>query len=201
MQVKKISVEESFLNAATRLFLVHGYEKTSIRRIVKEAGTTLGNFSNYFENKEAIFDAIVGPAYDGFNEFMRRHDEEEHEDIDVDLSSIDLGMITSQIVEHIGFVFTDAFVLLVEASEGTKYANYRHVVSGYFRKHFLEHLGQDFESAYGDVAGNMFLDGLVSIIKNHQDEEKRNHLVAMHFSFFIYGSFGFISQEVKDDQS
>jgi len=201
VQVKKPSVEESLLEAATKLFLVEGYEKTTIRRIVKEAGTTLGNFSNYFSNKEAIFDTLVEPAYFGFNEFMYAHDQEDHDESEIDLSKIDLTAIISEIVDHIGFIFTDAFVLLIEASAGTQYEDYRYVVSSYFRKHFLEHLGQGFESAYGDVAGRMFLDGLVSIIKNYQEEEKRNKLVAMHFAFFIYGSFGFIQQEVADDQS
>ena len=47
----------------------NGFKNASLRQIVKDAGTTIGNFYNYFENKEALFTDIDGkvelPLNDG----------------------------------------------------------------------------------------------------------------------------------------
>ncbi len=66
MQTKKDHVKDSLLDAACAEFLDKGFEKSSIRRIVKSAGTTIGNFYNYFESKEQIFSHLVDEIYHGF---------------------------------------------------------------------------------------------------------------------------------------
>ncbi len=47
------------LNAARKLFLEKGYEKTSMRQIVKEAGSSIGSCYFYFKNKEEIFSSLA----------------------------------------------------------------------------------------------------------------------------------------------
>ncbi len=49
----------SLLEAAKRVFSVHGLEGASIRTIAKEAGYTSGAISAYFPSKEAIYAAIL----------------------------------------------------------------------------------------------------------------------------------------------
>ncbi len=53
--------QERILAAAREEFLEKGFERASLRRIVKEAGVTTGAFYRYYPTKEALFDALVGP--------------------------------------------------------------------------------------------------------------------------------------------
>lgn len=47
------------LDAATECFRVHGFHNSSMARISKAAGMSVGHIYHYFENKEAIIAAIV----------------------------------------------------------------------------------------------------------------------------------------------
>lgn len=49
---------EDILSAAKRLFSKQGYEKTSVRQIVEEANTSMGNLYFHFPNKLAILKTI-----------------------------------------------------------------------------------------------------------------------------------------------
>lgn len=53
--------QERILEAAREEFLEKGFERASLRRIVKEAGVTTGAFYRYYPTKEALFDALAGP--------------------------------------------------------------------------------------------------------------------------------------------
>ncbi len=55
MQTKKTELEEKILNAARRAFLSDGYDKSSLRRIAKEVGITVGNLYHYFKNKDDLY--------------------------------------------------------------------------------------------------------------------------------------------------
>ena len=56
------SVVDDLLRSAKEHFLKHGYEKASLRQICSGAGVTTGALYFSFENKEALFDALVGPT-------------------------------------------------------------------------------------------------------------------------------------------
>ena len=49
---------ENILKAAKKLFSEHGYEKTSVRQIVAEADTSMGNLYFHFPNKLNILQTI-----------------------------------------------------------------------------------------------------------------------------------------------
>lgn len=53
----------NILTAAKKEFLEKGYQKASLRNIVKQAGVTTGAFYGYFKNKEELFDALAGEHY------------------------------------------------------------------------------------------------------------------------------------------
>ncbi len=66
-------VRDKILTVAKRLFIEQGYKKTTIRQIVQESGVTSGSIYNLFENKDAVFAAIVDELLD----FMIHQVEEE----------------------------------------------------------------------------------------------------------------------------
>lgn len=54
------------LEAAERCVLRDGLRKLRLRDIAKESGQSLGNFYNYFENKQALLEALVEKEVDWF---------------------------------------------------------------------------------------------------------------------------------------
>lgn len=54
------------LEAAERCVLRDGLRKLRLRDIAKESGQSLGNFYNYFENKQALIEALVDKEVDWF---------------------------------------------------------------------------------------------------------------------------------------
>ena len=67
MAPKPIAVEQEraskrrnqVLEAAARCFRLYGFHGSSMAQLAKEAGMSVGHIYHYFENKEAIIDAIV----------------------------------------------------------------------------------------------------------------------------------------------
>lgn len=199
MQTKKKEMEKKIVDAAINLFLKDGFEQTSLRKIVKKAGTSLGNFTNYFESKEALFEFIVKPAYDGFNGFLLHHDQED-ENI-ISLSDVDAELVVRKIIKDMPFVFTDAFILLVESAKGTKYETYGDEIKAYMKRHFMEHLSEYVEAEYGEIVASMFLKGLTQIIRDNKEKELVEKLVARHILFFAMATCTMVEMEGENDSS
>ena len=50
---------DELIAIAMKLFFEHGYEATSVRMIVDEAGGEIGMFYHYFKSKDMLFDCVV----------------------------------------------------------------------------------------------------------------------------------------------
>lgn len=62
VQVLKEELKNSILEIARAEFIKNGYAKASMRSIAKKSNVSLSNIYNYFENKDAIFEAVVEPT-------------------------------------------------------------------------------------------------------------------------------------------
>lgn len=51
---KALATRKKILQAADKLFYLHGYHATGLDRIIREAGITKGNFYYHFKSKEAL---------------------------------------------------------------------------------------------------------------------------------------------------
>src|SRR5580693_3724981 len=56
---KGISTRERIVGTARRLFAASGYEGTSIEAVLQESGISRGALYHHFENKEALFAAVL----------------------------------------------------------------------------------------------------------------------------------------------
>ena len=117
---------EKILESGKKLFLENGYERTNLRELCKGAGITTGAFYRHFEDKAALFSALVEPAVNGLRE---RYDAAEDRCFDyisahnmTDLWSVSVGTM----VDFIDFIFDhfDEFKLLLHCSDGTKYVDF-----------------------------------------------------------------------------
>lgn len=62
MQTLKEEIRRNILTAAKEEFLKCGFSGASVRRIAESAKTSTSNVYNYFEDKNALFAAVVAPA-------------------------------------------------------------------------------------------------------------------------------------------
>ncbi len=61
MQYLKDYIREKILMTAEEAFFEEGYTAASLRGIATHSGVTVGNLYRYFENKEALLDAVLRP--------------------------------------------------------------------------------------------------------------------------------------------
>lgn len=62
-QVKKKTIYNKILEVAQRDIAVLGYDKVSMRKIAAKCNISVSNLYNYFSNKEALLDSLVGEFY------------------------------------------------------------------------------------------------------------------------------------------
>lgn len=120
--------QRKLLAAGKREFLAKGFKSASLRKIVKDAGFTLGAFYGYYPDKEALFDALTAPAAD---ELFRRFKVacDRHFDLIEADRAWDAGRLSTEYLRRfLAFVYDnfDAFKLIVCRSEGTRQHDYVH---------------------------------------------------------------------------
>jgi AcrR family transcriptional regulator len=71
MQVLKDNLRERILAAARREFCDNGYKNASMRRIAANAGITAGNIYRYYENKDALLQAVIRPVTAEIEKILR----------------------------------------------------------------------------------------------------------------------------------
>ena len=116
---------ERIMSSAAEEFLEKGFQKASLRNIVKRAGVTTGAFYGYFDSKEALFGALAAPTdrfmaeYRGVQEsFAQQPPEVQRDNLGVTSSTWMTGMI-DYLYEN-----KTAFRLVLMRSEGTRYASF-----------------------------------------------------------------------------
>lgn len=197
MQTKKEAIQQAIFQSAKNEFLEKGFEKASLRQIVKKAGTTLGNFYNYYANKEELFASIVEGAYTGMMELIKNHHQWESNDelwnlTDVEVWRRELRKLILPIVPAV----TIPFVILIEGSEGTRFAHAKEDLLAVMEEHFMEHI-EEFNPSYPNpqmakVMAEQMIFGLVMIVKNNACEEVRQQLIIEEILFFAIGIMGIL---------
>ena len=71
----KQEMKDMYLNCATKIFQEKGFNDTRVKDITQMAGTSVGNFYNYFKTKEDIFEELMR----SFAEFVIKHLKKLHE--------------------------------------------------------------------------------------------------------------------------
>ena len=73
---------ENILKSGKINFLNDGYERANLRKICKDAGVTTGAFYRHFEDKEALFVALVEPLAKEILDLYTKFEEESFRSID-----------------------------------------------------------------------------------------------------------------------
>lgn len=119
------------IESAKAEFMEKGFEKASLRTICKNAGVTTGALYFFFNNKEDLFSAIVEKPYKSLINALLNH-YKEHEVIFGSASAstqIEDAFVPGNhddmqyMLVHLLYENYDAFRLLLEKSQGTRYEN------------------------------------------------------------------------------
>ncbi len=134
MPYLKEEVKEKILASALLLFKEQGYLGASMRLIAKNAGVSLGNVYRYFKNKDDLFNAIVGPVYKSYIDFINEIDElvqnNEHscqKQSKDNTSMIEINEIKDKLLEICEEHYTELLILM-EKSNGTVYQDAKQVL-------------------------------------------------------------------------
>lgn len=117
---------QNILESGKKMFLKNGYERTNLRELCKGAGITTGAFYRHFEDKAALFSALVEPVVNGLHE---RYSEAEKKSFDYisKANMDDLWKVSVEtMAEFIHYIFShfDSFKLLLHCADGTKYVDF-----------------------------------------------------------------------------
>lgn len=122
------STQQKLLDAGRTEFMQKGFQGSSLRHIVRQAGFTQGAFYGYYPDKEALFEALVEPAA---GELLKRFLSAQDAHFDLipeeatagsrELSTAYLHMFLTFIYENF-----DSFKLICCHAAGTKYEDYLH---------------------------------------------------------------------------
>jgi AcrR family transcriptional regulator len=191
MQTKKEAMIENLLICASAEFLEKGFEKASIRKIVKSANTTIGNFYNYFDSKEQIFSALVDDVYHGFLSMISTHNDS---GFSIDIANLENDALRSALLDLLGQIMphvNDRFLLLVAKSQGTKYSGVKTELIAVMTEHFYEHI-REYNPLYrhkamGRIIATQLLSGIIEILSTVKDQTQQKTLISEQMVFVICG--------------
>lgn len=144
MPIDKTANHEKIVAAAKKEFLTYGFVDASMRRIADEAGMSASGLYKHFESKEAMFSALVEPAYQGLLALLSQEEDgqKEYTSGTGDLSMMESGGEARLAITYI-YDNLDAFRLIICKSKGTEYENFLHdmaVLEGERTLSFMEML-------------------------------------------------------------
>lgn len=192
MQIKKDHIKQDLLEAGLNEFLIFGYEKASLRRIVKNANTTTGNFYNYFENKESLFDALISPSFLVFKWIFDHH---EVFDAHRDLWEIyDIPKLRSRLIVVMDKWVPEldsGFILLFKKSEGTRYAFFKEAFIDYLSDYLYDQMHRlqlnYLYKEFSKVLSKQVIDGFISILEMPIASDLKHKLMVEHLIHTMVG--------------
>lgn len=193
MQIPKEEIRNDIIAAAEHEFLKHGYKNASLRTVAKKANTTLGNVYNYFPNKEALLDVIVGDAPTILASFIHDHRNIELNDLDVTtLDVTTLGPLIDELLPKlidIDLLLSNVVVILLEGCEKTKYEPFKSTIHDLFKEHMMEHLRYDPDDIFTEVIVQTMISSIIYVAKFPSSKDEKKRALIKYFHMLFYGLF------------
>ncbi len=168
-QVLKEEIRENILKAALQEFFDKGYKTAAMRNIAKQAKIPTGLIYSYYENKEALFDAVLRPVLYDWERVLTAGGENEshHTDSEIyGLSKAEIECILN-LFDH-----RQEFIILIDKSDGTKYENEKERFIKDIEEHLNKHRNDDMDDeVFLHIIANNFVDGLMQIMYHYSGKE------------------------------
>ena len=192
---------QKILNAAKNEFLSKGYRNPSVRSIAASVGVTTGAIYRYYDNKEALFNALAAEPAEWFlREYKEYSKNFSKLGLDRQLTELphlsdkpngEIGVLMKYIYEHY-----DAFKLIACCSVGTGYEDYIERLteietkSGTVLIHLLKkenRISYDMDDTLIHIISGTIFTGIFEIISHDNDaKEAEKHINAL-YEFYTAG--------------
>lgn len=168
-QVLKEDIRENILRAALQEFFDKGYKLAAMRNIAQQAKIPTGLIYSYYENKEALFNAVLHPVLYDWERVLTADGEDKGKHTNNEIYGLSKAEIECllNLFDH-----RQEFIILIDKSEGTKYENEKER----FIKDIEEHLNMHGKDDMNDkiflhIIANNFVDGLMQIMYHYKGKE------------------------------
>lgn len=181
MQVLKDEIRTKILEVAENTFYQKGFKEATTRGIANDVGISVSNLYLYYENKEAIFYAVI----DGFYKFFTNGLETffDHQDKDIKMEVCISSLIQKVIIND-----QKKFVILSDKSQGTKYEGFKELIITSLNNHMKTQVNKDLvkDDLILYILSKNFIEGIIEIAKHYKDkhwlENSINTLVTYHMN-------------------
>lgn len=186
MQYLKKEIKENILAAAVAEFKEHGYADASIRNIANNAEISLGNIYRYFDNKEALYFAVINPFITSIKQVI------EH---DIVFETKDMRDASEVLVEFL--VEHSDELLIIRKGNSVHYESFINYLVESISKKIREMLERSFPEIDGKIknpdfynaVAEGFLTSLFKVLSKDLpiDEQKRNvrELITFYFGHMV----------------
>ncbi|WP_442604000.1 TetR/AcrR family transcriptional regulator [Paenibacillus sp. KN14-4R] len=198
MQTLKDGIRGSILLKAKISFLEQGFEKTSMRDIAHKIGVSVGNLYRYYPNKEALFDAVVMPAYEGLAQLIQVQDVEHG--IESSPPGLQILEELSRILSELLHEHREGLLILLYGSTGTRHERAKEELFSLLMNHIHTHIKEFNKSQLGNPHAAealdlqvsrpiavAFLEGYFEIIRLYSDPEQIRTTTKQYVTVWFMG--------------
>ncbi len=182
MQVLKETVKKAILTGAIQEFFDNGYQNANMRRIADSANITVGNIYRYFENKEALFNAVLLPA-------KRAIDDLESFDKKLHITHIENQKEAIQIVTYVINVlrpYTKEIFIMIFNSNGTHYQQVKAQLESLVIAKVKEYSPGAFSDYLLKVIASSFIQSLFVVFKDNVNDIKKIQEIIIQLIVFYF---------------
>lgn len=165
-QVLKEEIRENILKAALQEFFDNGYKSAAMRNIAVKARIPTGLIYSYYKNKDALFNAILQPVLYDWERVLSAEDDTHNCSEIYGLSKAETECLINL------FKHRQEFIILIDKSDGTKYANEKERFIQEIEKHLKKHRkDENSDSVFIHIIANNFVDGLMQVMYHYKGKE------------------------------
>ncbi len=201
MPYLKEEVKEKILASAVAKFKEQGYSGASMRQIASSAGVSLGNVYRYFENKDALFNAIVEPVYTSYIAFIHHIDNlivNDGNNVEAgasDTSNIaEINKIQEKLLEICEEHYTELLIIM-DKSAGTRYENAKQamilLLDKILKKKFLPFMKTEDSNELNDdvtyIFSSAFIESICLILRKYEAGSQIRLLIDRLIRIFFDG--------------
>lgn len=165
-QVLKEEIRENILKAALQEFFDNGYKSAAMRNIAVKAKIPTGLIYSYYKNKDSLFNAVLQPVLYDWERVLSVEDDTHNENEIYGLSKAETECLMNL------FKHRKEFIILIDKSSGTKYANEKERFIQDIETHLNKHCkDKNSDSVFIHIIANNFVDGLMQIMYHYKGKE------------------------------
>ena len=192
MPKDKTATHQKLCECMRREFLEKGFEKASLNNIAKQVGITPAAVYRHYLSKEAMFEALVKPVVDDFNNVFNEYMKDMTEDDIKGHVSNGYSTFEDGFLDYIYDHFEEIKLLMV-CSKGTKYESFFDTLvrteeeSSMHMIKMLKKSGYECAELTAEqhhIAATMYMTGLYEIIRHDMPREKAVECIQFIYDFY-----------------